>query len=301
MRVFKRIVVAHQQIGRHKSTQGVSPQAYCISLVKKHDFENYLCTLFLRRKEQACAFAIRAFNIEVANIEGQVSQLTIGQMRLKFWEESINKIFNDNPPQHPVAQEVHRVLDKSTLNKKNLQQLVSARADKLSMSSFQSIEQMEKYSERTCSPIFYLLLASCGVENVQADHAFSHIGKAQGLTNLIRSVPYYAQRRMVILPQDILAKHKVSHESIIRGECDKPNRDAIFDVACQAKTHLDKALSLVGKVPNSVFRQFLPVVPVQGYLERLRKVDFDVFHPTLQRRDTNLALKLLWRTIRRKL
>lgn len=79
-----------------------------------------------------------------------------------------------------------------------------------------------------------------GVENVQADHAFSHLGKAQGLTNLIRSVPYYAQRRIVILPQDILAKHKVSQESVMRGGRDKPNRDVIFDVACQAKSHLDK-------------------------------------------------------------
>lgn len=88
--------------------------------------------------------------------------------------------------------------------------------------------------------MFSSSLYNAGIENVQADHAFSHLGKAQGLTNLIRSVPYYAQRRIVILPQDILAKHKVSQESVIRGGCEKPNRDAIFDVACQAKSHLDK-------------------------------------------------------------
>lgn len=78
-------------------------------LYRKHDFENYLCTVFLQHKDQEYAFAIRAFNIEVANIEGQVSQATIAQMRLKFWEESIDKIFSDNPPHHPVAQEVFRV------------------------------------------------------------------------------------------------------------------------------------------------------------------------------------------------
>lgn len=80
-----------------------------IFVYRKYDFENYLCTIYLRPKDRACAFAVRAFNIEVANIEGQVSNVSIGQMRLKFWEESIDKIFNDNPPHHPVTQEVHRV------------------------------------------------------------------------------------------------------------------------------------------------------------------------------------------------
>lgn len=286
---------------RHKSSQGQDPKSYCIDLVRKHDFENYLCTVFLSRCDQESAFAVRAFNIEVANIESQVSQANIGLMRLKFWEESIDKIFSDNPPHHPVAHEVHRVVEKNAIAKKNLRQLVSARADKLSLGTFETIEQMEKYAESTCSPIHYLLLASCGIENVHADHAFSHLGKAQGLTNLVRSVPYYAQRRTVILPQNVLAKHKVSHESIIRGGSDQPSRDAVFDVACRAHSHLDKVLSLRDKVPERLHRHLLPVVPLKGYLERLRQVDFDVFHPSLQSRDTKLPFKLLWSSWRGKL
>ena len=88
-----------------------------------------------------------------------------------------------------------------------------------------------------------IFFVPAGVENVHADHAFSHLGKAQGLTNLIRSVPYYAQRRLVILPQEVLAKHKVSHESVFRGGRDKPSRDVIFDVACRAHSHINKVSS----------------------------------------------------------
>ncbi|KAE8752886.1 hypothetical protein FOCC_FOCC000231 [Frankliniella occidentalis] len=300
MKIFTILRMTSRHFVRLKSTQ-VNPQKYCIDLVKKHDFENYLCSVFLRRRDQECAFAIRAFNIEVANIEGQVSQATIGLMRLKFWEEAIEKIFKDNPPHHPVAQEIHRVLEKNVITKRNLRQLVSARTEKLSASTFKSLDHMEKYGDQTCSPIFYLLLTSCGIENVNADHAFSHLGKAQGLTNLIRSVPYYAQRKVVIIPQDILLKHRVSQENIIRGGCDKPIRDAVFDVACRANSHIDKAMSLVEQVPNRLFRQFLPVVPLKCYLERLRLVDFDVFHPNLQLRDNKLALRLFWKTLRGKL
>lgn len=48
----------------------------------------------------------------------------------------------------------------------------------------------------------------------------------------------------------------------------------------------------MGKDSNAIF---LPAVCVENYLEELRKVDFDVFHPTLQRRKGFLPLKLLWR------
>lgn len=46
-----------------------------------------------------------------------------------------------------------------------------------------------------------------------------------------------------------------------------------------------------GKNLNSIF---LPRVCVENYLEELRKVDFNVFHPVLQRRKGSLPLQLLW-------
>ena len=35
---------------------------------------------------------------------------------------------------------------------------------------------METYAENTASALLYLTLESCGVKNVNADHAASHIG-----------------------------------------------------------------------------------------------------------------------------
>jgi len=42
---------------------------------------------------------------------------------------------------------------------------------------------------------------------------------------------------------------------------------------------------------------FLPTVCMENYLEELRKVDFNVFHPLLQKRKGILPLQLLWRKI----
>lgn len=45
---------------------------------------------------------------------------------------------------------------------------------------------MEKYVEKSVSNVYYLILEGCGVKNVHADHAASHLGKAQGIVQQIR-------------------------------------------------------------------------------------------------------------------
>ena len=39
---------------------------------------------------------------------------------------------------------------------------------------------MEAYAENTASALLYLTLESCGVKNVNADHAASHVGSCCG-------------------------------------------------------------------------------------------------------------------------
>lgn len=76
-------------------------------LFRKHDYENYLCTLLLHKDIRRTGFAVRAFNIEVATIQDQVSDFKIGGMRFKFWETSLAEIYNDKIPKHPVLIELY--------------------------------------------------------------------------------------------------------------------------------------------------------------------------------------------------
>lgn len=72
-----------------------------------------MCTLLLKNTSRSSAIAVRSFNIEVAKVSEQVSQKTIGLMRLKFWEELIDKVLSKDAskvPQHPVAIELFKVL-----------------------------------------------------------------------------------------------------------------------------------------------------------------------------------------------
>lgn len=51
-----------------------SPNQYCMDLVRTHDFENFLSTLLINgHVERRGAFAVRAFNVEIAKIAGSVN------------------------------------------------------------------------------------------------------------------------------------------------------------------------------------------------------------------------------------
>lgn len=78
-------------------------------LSRKSDYENFLCTLLLPHSIRSAAFAIRAFNVEVAQVEDQVKDNKIGAMRLQFWTNTLNNIYDDHPPRSPIAMELHRV------------------------------------------------------------------------------------------------------------------------------------------------------------------------------------------------
>ncbi|KAL6422072.1 hypothetical protein ACFW04_010852 [Cataglyphis niger] len=274
-----------------------TPSEYCLQLVRKNDYENFLCTLLLPHSIKSAAFAIRAFNVEVAQVEDQVSDNKIGAMRLQFWTDALNNIYNNEPPRSPVSLELHRILQRHKLSKHYFKRLIDARLNKLSNSIFVNLESLEKYCDYTSSSIYFLLLEAHGTANVNSDHAASHFGKAHGLVTSIRSVPYNARKRVMILPQDILLKNSVSSESVFQGQSSAGLKEAVFEVASCAKQHLNVVASLkktMGKDLNTIF---LPVVCIENYLEELQKVDFDVFHPTLQRRKGFLPLQLLWRKI----
>lgn len=69
--------------------------------------------------------------------------------------------------------------------------------------------------------------------------------------------------------------------------------DCVFEIASRAHQHLLKSRSLEESVPKEGRGALLPAVPVFIYLDRLQKVNYDVFHPSLQNRSWKL-LPVLW-------
>ncbi|KAF2489727.1 hypothetical protein BU16DRAFT_566828 [Lophium mytilinum] len=141
----------------------------------------------------------------------------------------------------------------------------------------------------------------------------------------------------VLLPLDVMAEAGVKEEDILRqGSSAEGLRDAVFAVATRANDHLITAREMLSNLRSGsdighdfehqdneerqyssqqlnagstmqsddverAFGVLMPAVATQAWLDRLQKVDFDVFSPTLRTTDWKLPWKAYWAFSRRKL
>lgn len=280
--------------------------SYCVQQVWSYDYENYLCLLHLPQNLRRAAFALRSFNVETARARDSVSDARLALMRLVWWRDTIDNIYKNNVPEHPVAQSLASIIHEHKLNKHWFKRSIEARiVDSEMESSPVTLADLEQYSENTASVLLYLMLQAGGIQSTSADHAASHIGKASGLLLLLRATAYHASRRRSYIPLQIAAKHGLSQEELYRGEHNEALENAVFEIASTANTHLEKAQELSHTVPKEALPVLLPAVSAQMFLDSLRKRHFNVFDPGLTRGIAGVnplwfQLKLTWHSYRGK-
>ncbi|XP_030386691.1 NADH dehydrogenase (ubiquinone) complex I, assembly factor 6 homolog [Scaptodrosophila lebanonensis] len=276
---------------------------YCMGLVEKYDYENYLSTLLLPQELRQAAFALRAFNVEVSrSVVGHHLEPQITKMRLKFWYDSIDKCFepatNKSYVQdQPVLRELQRTVGVRRLNKVYLRRLVTAR-ERPSNQAFDVMRDLEDYADQTCASLMHLLVELSGIRDINVDHAASHVGKAQGIVMLLRAIPHTGRQQAVAVPLEVLVRHGVSQERILRGAPDdKAVEECVFEVASAANTHLELARQLLPQMPRVARKIFLSAVATGSYLERLRRAHFQLTHASCIKRDSMLPARLFWKSL----
>lgn len=186
------------------------------------------------------------------------------------------------------------------------QRLIQARQRPSNM-LFNTVEELEQYTEISTSSIYYLLLKIVGVDDLNVDHAASHLGKAQGIANTLRALGAVTVRQsrglnaLPPIPQEILLKHGCSYERVLRQRPEDVGvQNCVYDVASVAKIHLDKARNLSTKVSSPAKNVFLPAFAVDRFLTRLQVTNFQLYSDRLAKRDGLLPLTYFWNNLRKR-
>ncbi|KAI9593784.1 isoprenoid synthase domain-containing protein [Syncephalis fuscata] len=273
----------------------VSPQdalSYCRDLVRKHDYDHYLAGLLYPRQVRDGYWALRALFIELSSIRDVVSEHHIGQMRLQFWRDAIDQVFSGNTPkQHPVIVAIAHTLTSKVasggapmVSASWIKRIINEREKDVIQPYYNSLAELENYTEATHASAIYLQLELLGIRNLAADHTASHIGKAYGIVTLLRATPYHASKRTSYLPSELFAKHGASEEDMFRRGPDASHiNEVIYDIASTAYGHLEIANKHIkeDKLPTMSTTAMLAAVPARAYLNQLQKEHFNVFNPQL--------------------
>jgi len=166
--------------------------AYCMNLVKQHDFDNYLAGLLVPKEFRDTYFAIRAFNVEIAMIKDQCHGNTMaGRIRFQWWRDVLEEIYSPEETKksrlisnQPVANALYDSIKFSDMNMniRWFERSLDARQKDLASDQPQTMDDLENYAEQSNSSILYLLLESMGVHEENAEFAASHIGVCSGIS-----------------------------------------------------------------------------------------------------------------------
>jgi 15-cis-phytoene synthase len=272
--------------------------AFCADLVRTHDFPRYAATLFLPQAQRRALLSIYAFNVEISRVREQVSQPLPGEMRMQWWTDMLQGPGHGGVEGNPVAAELRQTINEFRLPVEPLTRLIEEHQFDLYNDPMPSMAALEGYATETSSALFALGARLAAPSSAVIDHLARHAGLAQGIAQVIASLPLDAARRQLFVPLQLLQQHGSGTEQIYSGKQTPQARAAIDQLADEARKHLGTALDLLTHLQPPVRRIFLPLATVRRDLMQMSRAEFDPF--VLQPTSRLRTLWTLWRASRSK-
>jgi len=269
---------------------------FCAELVRAYDFTRYAAALFVPASQRRALLALYAFNVEICRVHAQVSQPLAGEVRLQWWSDVLRGQGHGGVEGNPVAAELLLAMRTHLLSTERLSRLIEEHQFDLYNDPMPTLAALEAYLYDTSSAVFSLAAAVMGPPQSELEQLARHAGLAQGITQVLTSLPLHASQRRLFVPLQILVDHGCGAEDIFAGKETPKLRSAVDELLGEARAHLNAAFGLLSAVPTEVRVVFLPLAEVRRDLEKLSRADHDPF--AVQSTSRFRTLWTLWRASR---
>jgi phytoene synthase len=278
------------------SAQPSDAAAFCANLVRSHDFARYVSTLFVPAAERRALLALYAFNVEIVRVRDQVTQPLPGEIRLQWWTDMLAGHVHGSAEGNPVAAELLIAIRGFKLPVEPLCRLVEEHQFDLYNDPMPTMAALEGYLTATHAALLALAAQIAAPPSAAIDHLARHAGLAQGMVQVLASLPRNASHRQLFVPQQVLESHGSGMEEMFSGKETPQLRAALDQLAGEARQHLATAFSLLVDAPAGARPVFLPLALVRRDLARLSRADRNPFLP--QPASRLRTLWTLWRASR---
>lgn len=229
--------------------------SYCGELMRQHDPDRFLLSLFAPSQHQDALWTLFAFNHEIAKTREVVSEPMLGQIRLQWWRDALAGIYDgDKILEHEVVEPLAAVIKSHELPREKLEALIDARERDLMAQPYNDTQTLLDYIDQTSIPLIELALSVIGAQ--EDEGVTAKIARNYAFVGLVRAIPY----------------NNYDHA------------DLIIDTA---KKHFDASARARSRFLN-VFQSFSSI-----YMKKLDKIDFDPQSPRFYTPPAMLALRLV--------
>jgi 15-cis-phytoene synthase len=266
--------------------------AFCAALVREHDFGRYASTLFVGAELRRALLSLYAFNVEIVRVRDQVTQPMPGEVRLQWWSDMLTGLAHGGVEGNPVAAELSATVRDFALPVDRLTRLIEEHQFDLYNDPMPTMAALDGYLDDTAAALFALAARMVAQPSPEVDHLARHAGLAQGIVQVLASLPRDAAHRQLFMPLQLLEQHGSSVEEVFAGRPTPSIRAAFAELTREAGKHLETALQVLADAPRAVRPLFLPLALVRRDIARLARVDHDPFQP--QPRSRLATLWTLW-------
>ncbi|MBO89109.1 MAG: phytoene synthase [Rickettsiales bacterium] len=257
--------------------------SYCAEEVRRNDRDRFLSALFAPVHLREHLYTLYAFNIEVSKTREIVNEPMLGAIRLQWWREAIEAIYEERPVRkHAVLTALKNTINICGLDKENFERLIDGRNLDLEDLPATNLVNFVKYADATSGSVIVLALQVLGVKiDEEIKRIAFDVGRAWAIVGTIRAMPYQLQRGRLMLPDDLIEQYGVDRRKVLDLKSPEELTAVIGRLSAEAKKHLVSARFNQQIVPRIAIPALLPAVLSDIYLQRLRRIKNNIFDKRL--------------------
>lgn len=258
--------------------------AYLAALVRDHDRSRYYSALFAPAEQRAALFSIYGFAAEIARIADRVSEPDLGEIRLRWWKDSLSEsVTGTVQGDAPALRAMSATMVSHRLPIGAVAALIDAHSADLYSDAPASLADVEGRLGETESALFQMAAIVSGDAGGDTAEAAGHSGVAYGLARRLARFAMERARGRSILPAYLLATHRLSPSDVFANGPTPELHRVVVEMAGLARHHLRAAREQIARLPARSSLVFLPLAVVDPLLLRVERLG-----PAILRREASL-------------
>ena len=264
--------------------------SYIASETRQHDRDRFLCSLFAPEEKREALYTVLAFNIEIAKTRGMVRERLLGEIRLQWWRDNIELIYNNSSginSDHLVARELERAIKKFKLSRGLFDQLIDARSRDLVDVPFNDEIDLRRYAYETsstlCKAMMEILCPASDTLSRNEIHAAESVGMAWALTGIIRASTSLAQQKRIYIPKTLFEEFGIRNDEFYAQNATDDILRAISYIVDLARIEIAYARNMLqGKIKRRYVAVLLQASLAELYLNQIESLSFNPFSSRIE-------------------
>ena len=171
---------------------------------------------FLSVEKRNAITVLYAFCRELDDVVDGCTNPNVAQITLNWWRSDLEKVFNNEMPEHPVHQALKDIRASFDLPKNEFEALIDGMQMDLEQARYGSFDELKLYCHRVAGVVGCLIARILGFSNQKTLEYAEKMGLALQLTNIIRDVGEDARQGRIYLPIEEMQKFDVPANVIMQ-------------------------------------------------------------------------------------